>query len=201
MLEFDLTSYFHKGYTVVDLGSEADGVLEDLKRQSWVEKDGLLKPDWDKHSHHNKPSEYLYDAVHDFATSGYYSWFTKIYGGFTQRTVMARKWTGQSTDWFNETRLGVFNANILFVGDGDPNCLFEIGQADCDDSGRMSGPIENSEVIYPKHGRLVTIYSINPCVVRRFLGRASQGNWYTLQFYLGFIENTVLREDAGVSLI
>ena len=200
-MEFDLTSYFHKGYTVVDLGSEADPILAELKKQNWVEKEGLVKPEWDNHSHHNRPSEFLYDAVQDFAVSGYYSWFTKIYGGFTQRTVMARKWSGQHTNWFNETRLGVFNANLLFLGEGDPTFTFEIGQADCDDFGRIAGPAENAEVIIPKHGRLVTIYSINPCVVRRFVAQASQGEWYTLQFYLGFIENTMMREDAGVPLI
>ena len=199
--EFNLTSYFHKGYTVVDLGEEADGVLEDLKKQTWCEKNGLLKPEWDNHSHLNKPSEYLYDAVRDASESGYYSWFTKIYGGFTQRTIMARKWSGQGTDWFNESRLGSFNANILFVGEGDPSVMLEIGQADCDENGRICGPAENTEIIYPKHGRLVTIYNINPCIVRKFIGRASEGGWYTLHFYLGFIENTMLREAAGVSII
>jgi hypothetical protein len=201
VIELDLTSYFHKGYTIADLGNEADGILEDLRKQNWVESNNLLKPEWDKHSHLNKPTDYLYDAVRDFSQSGYYSWFTKIYGGFTQRTIMARKWTGQNTDWFNESRLGSFNANILFVGEGDPSIMLEIGNVDCDEDGRISGEVESLEAIYPKHGRLVTLYNINPCVVRRFLGKPSHGEWYTLHFYLGFIENTLLREVAGVSLI
>jgi len=201
VIELDLTSYFHKGYTVTDLGSDVDGILADMRNQNWVEKDDLLKPDWDNHSHLNKATDYLYDAVRDFSQSGYYSWFTKIYGGFTQRTIMARKWTGQSTNWFNESRLGAFNANILFLGKGDPTVSLQIGQADCDENGRIEGVIENVSTIHPKHGTLVTLYNINPCVVRRFLNEENTGEWYTLHFYLGFIENTLLREVSGVPLI
>jgi hypothetical protein len=201
MIELNLTDYFHRGYTVVDLSDDLAPILESLKNQTWVDKNGVIKPEWDNHSHLNKPCEALYDAVRDFSQSGYYSWFTKIYGGFTQRTVMARKWSGQSTDWFNESRLGSFNANILFLGSGEPSVALEIGQADCDEDGRMCGRPENISTIYPKHGRLVTLYNINPCVVRRFIHQPGNGEWYSLNFYLGFIENTMLREATGVSII
>ncbi len=124
MNEFNLTQYFLEGYTTCAFDkAEVDPILEQVRKQEFVRAGNRNHAAWDKSvgqldraGHFNEVPEFLRDAASEVAQSGYFQWFTKIYGQFTQRTVFLNKWEkGDSLDWFLRPSLGVFVHNILVL--------------------------------------------------------------------------------------
>jgi len=216
MDKFNLTDYFHQGYTKtrVDL-KYADRALELMRAQEYVTRDykthlgkqliasswGVdpLSPTWDLKSHMNATPDEIQELAGDLAQSGYYDWFTGIYGHYTQRTVMGTKYEyGQSLGWHVECCLGTFNANYLVLTgdqfeDSDGGQI-EVGICDSDSNG---DPIEGSDLELEKipvtHGTLVTVYNINPNTIRRVKPLVTGKELYILHFYFGYLENTINR--------
>jgi hypothetical protein len=210
MNEFNLTQYFLEGYTscVFDK-AEVDPLLVEVRKQNFI-RAGLHKyADWDKslgeidkRGHFNEVPEFLRDAASEVAQSGYFQWFTKIYGQFTQRTVFLNQWEkGDSLDWFLRPSLGVFTHNILILShelfsDEDGGQL-TVGMCDSDENGN---PVQGTEMdiasIVPSHGTMLTLYSMNPNVLFRISQLKTDKELYTIHFCFGYVENTLMRGTA-----
>src|SRR6478736_4455284 len=140
MEPFNLTQYFLEGFTVTRIANgDVTPLLAQVEAENFVQTTAIpmesnLKASWDgatlpKHplwdaaagsmqfqAHKSSVPYFLSESAGDLAQSGYYEWFTKIYGQFTQRTVMVNKWErGSGMGWFLNPKLGVFLQSILFL--------------------------------------------------------------------------------------
>lgn len=212
MDKMNLSDYFHKGYTTTFL-SDVEELIPFLKTQNWHKVENSyqefadkntfeipLSADWDFKSHQNKVPEILYESLKDLASSGYYDWFTQIYGNFTQITVMLTKMErGVGYEWYQDTKLGAFNGNLLVITpdtfDESDGGQISIGICDSTPSGKpMTDTIISLEHFVPKNGLMVTNYNINPNVIRKISPLNCDKELYILHFYFGYVENTLMKE-------
>jgi hypothetical protein len=212
MDKMNLSDYFHKGYTSTNI-PDVEELLPFLRSQKWhtVENNYQefaegntfnlpLSADWDFKSHQNKIPSSLYEAIKDLASSGYYEWFTQIYGNFTQITVMLTKMEkGSGYDWYQDTKLGAFNGNLLFITpevfDESDGGEISLGICDSSPTGKpLSDTVIPLEHFIPTNGLMITNYNINPNVIRKINPLKTDKELYILHFYLGYVENTLMKE-------
>lgn len=194
---FDLGSYFNNGHTVTELDLEP-ALLKSLRADSFEKKNGMEQAAWSSKSHTDELPEYIQDFARELAQSGYYDWFTKIYGDFTQRTVAVYKWNQNSKiDWRSDASMGAFLSSFIFVGDslveGDGASL-NVGICDSDPDGNQ---ILNTKIdvatIQGTNGKMVTLYNMNPTVVHEITALENPKELYVVAVYLGYIENTLMK--------
>lgn len=177
--------------------------LKDRLKKSWR---GLVHPNiWDKGvngpSAEATPFQSYPDEFQSFwselASSQYYSYFTNIYGEFTQRFMLAHKYEiGQGLGWHHDLTDSTWFNNILFLGDDDfteEDGGF-LGIADCRidiDGFPMEGTIRNLRNVAPKHGTLVTMNNMHPRLLHRVEPLSRPKNRYTLSCQFGYIENVI----------
>lgn len=210
MNEFNLTQYFLEGWTACSFDKgDVDPILERVRKETFLPAESHKYASWDKSKgtidragHFSEVPEYLRDAAADVALSGYFQWFTRIYGNFTQRTVFLNKWEkGSKLDWFLRPSLGVFIHNILVLA---PDMFTDQNGGDlvlgmCDSS-EDGSPIKGTELdlssIVPSHGTMISLYSMNPNVLFRINQLKTDKELYTVHFCFGYVENTIMRGTA-----
>lgn len=194
---FNLGAYFNEGHTVADFNPKY-APMSEIRREDFVLKNGLWQASWSNKKHTDEVPEYMQDFVKELAQSGYYDWFTQIYGQFTQRTVALYKWdTDTQVDWRSDASMGSFLSTFVFLGEGigfETAGEFRVGSCDADaEGGQVPDTLKEMPSTTPIHGRAVTLYNMNPTVVYAQDPMLKKQEMYVVALYLGYIENTLMR--------
>jgi hypothetical protein len=222
MEKFNLNNFFRDGFTFTKIDElEADQLLQAIKRDEYIEEedvysldnpssvalkdswDGVIHPkapSWDKKSPFNSAPNLFHDFWKNLSESEYFSWFPKLYGSFTHRTIMAHKYNkDDGMGWHYDVTDATLLLNILYLTDDTWNLedggYLEVGH--CNITGKgipIKDTVESKIKILPNHGTLVTISNYNPSVLHKVEKLFSDKTRYALVCQLGYFNNVINKE-------
>ena len=222
MEKFNLNNFFRDGFTVTKIDIEqADNLLSFIKRDNYIDEEdvytldnpssmaleeswkGVIHPKapvWDKKSPFNSAPETFQEFWKNLSESDYFSWFPKLYGSFTHRTIMAHKYTkNDGMGWHYDVTDATLLLNILYLSEDvwelKDGGYLEIGHCNVNGKGiPLKNTVESKIKVLPNHGTLVTISNYNPSVLHKVEKIFSSKTRYALVCQLGYFNNVINKE-------